>query len=42
MKKCINDSESYYIGTEPSPKGLGYCAHAEIKNKLRIGKDGKM
>jgi hypothetical protein len=42
MKKCINDPDSYYIGTEPSPKGLGFCAHAEIKNKLRIGKDGKM
>ena len=29
MYKCINDSGAYYIGTEPSPKGFRYCAHAE-------------
>ena len=41
MPTCKNDSSSYYKGTEPSPKGLGYCAHAEKVNKRRKGKDGK-
>jgi len=34
MPKCKNDLNSSYMGTEPSPKGLGYCAHAE-KNSNR-------
>jgi len=42
MKKCINDHEKYYTGKEPSPKGFGFCAHAENKNTFRIGKDGKI
>ena len=42
MKKCINDHLKYYTGTEPSPKGFGYCAHAENKNTFRMGKDGKI
>lgn len=41
MPTCKNDSSSYYKGTEPSPKGLGYVAHAEKVNKRRKGKDGK-
>lgn len=28
MPNCKNDSKKSYKGTEPSPKGLGYCAHA--------------
>ena len=41
MPKCKNDPTRTYKGTEPSPKGLGYCAHAEKLNKKRKGKDGK-
>ena len=29
-----------YKGNEPSPKGLGYCAHSEKLDKVRKGKDG--
>ena len=25
MPKCKNDNSKSYKGTEPSPKGLGYC-----------------
>lgn len=32
MPKCKNDNKRTYKGTEPSPKGLGYCAHAEKIN----------
>ena len=28
-----------YKGDEPSPKGLGYCAHAEEVGTIRLGKD---
>ena len=35
MPKCKNDPIRSYIGNEPSPKGLGYCAHAEKLNKKR-------
>ena len=28
MPNCKNDSKKSYKGTEQSPKGLGYCAHA--------------
>jgi hypothetical protein len=31
-----------YHGDEPSPKGLGYCAHLETEGKRRKGRDGKM
>lgn len=42
MPKCKNDSSRSYKGTEPSPKGRGYCAHAmEDGDKLK-GKDGNM
>lgn len=41
MPTCKNDCRRYYRGDEPSPKGLGYCAHAEKINKRRRGKDGK-
>jgi len=39
MHKCKNDSNATYIGNEPSPKGRGFCAHAErMKSKMK-GKD---
>jgi hypothetical protein len=40
MPKCKNDSSSLYTGNEPSPKGLGFCAHAENLNTGKKGKDG--
>lgn len=36
-----NDAARKYKGDEPSPKGLGYCAHAEAAGKTRKGKDGR-
>lgn len=42
MPKCKNDSARSYKGTEPSPKGLGYCAHAEKLGTKMKGRDGKM
>ena len=29
MPKCKNNPSRSYNGTEPSPKGLGYCAYIE-------------
>ena len=40
MPKCKNDPAKSYKGTEPSPKGLGWCAHSEKEGKTRKGKDG--
>ena len=40
MPKCKNDDSKTYIGNEPSPTGLGFCARAEIIGELREGKDG--
>jgi hypothetical protein len=40
MPTCKNDSSKTYKGTEPSPKGLGYCAHSEKEGKNMKGKDG--
>ena len=40
MPKCKNDPTRNYKGTEPSPKGLGYCAHAEKLKSTKKGKDG--
>ena len=42
MPKCKNDSSRSYKGTEPSPKGFGYCGHAEKVGKRMKGKDGKI
>ncbi|MAF35769.1 hypothetical protein CL622_01480 [archaeon] len=39
MPICKNDKKHTYKGTEPSPKGLGYCAHAEKVKTKRTGKD---
>jgi hypothetical protein len=40
MPKCINDSSKSYKGTEPSPKGLGYCAHVEEINTIKKDRNG--
>ena len=42
MPRCVNDSKRHYAGTEPSPKGRGYCAHAEKLSQRRKGKNGKL
>ena len=42
MPKCKNDESRNYKGDEPSPKGLGYCAHAEKEGSQKKGKDGNM
>jgi hypothetical protein len=33
---------AHYIGTEPSPKGLGICARFEKVGQKRRGKDGRV
>jgi hypothetical protein len=40
MPKCIKDETKSYKGTEPSPKGLGYCAHSEDVGTIKTGNDG--
>ena len=40
MPKCKNDPKRIFKGTEPSPKGLGHCAHTEKVGKKMKGKDG--
>ena len=40
--KCKNNPKKSYKGTEPSPKGLGWCASGESIGKKRKGKDGNM
>ena len=42
MPECKNDKKRKYKGTEPSPKGLGYCAHAEKLGRKKKGKDKNM
>lgn len=41
MPKCKNDDKKYYRGTEPSPKGHGYCAHACKIGEIKKGKNGQ-
>lgn len=41
MPKCKNDPSRRYKGNEPSPKGLGFCAHSEPIGSTRHGKNGK-
>ena len=41
MPKCKNYPKKTYKGTEPSPKGLGWCAHSENIGTVKKGKDGK-
>jgi len=40
MHYCKNDPKKTYKGDEPSPKGLGYCAHSENIGTVKNGKDG--
>ena len=40
--KCKNDPMKYYKGTEPSPKGLGWCAGSMKLSTKKRGKDKKM
>jgi len=40
MPKCKNDPTHSYKGTEPSPKGLGYCAHSMKVGAVKKGKNG--
>ena len=42
MPLCKNDPKKTYKGNEPSPKGLGYCAHAEKIGVSKKGKDGNI
>ena len=42
MPKCLNDPKKSFKGTEPSPKGLGYCAGKMMIGKKKIGNDGNM
>ena len=40
MPKCIDDPSRSYKGNEPSPKGLGYCAHTHSVGTTKTGNDG--
>ena len=40
-RPCNCDRDRYYVGKEPSPKGLGYCAHCTPLITMK-GKDGKL
>ena len=42
MPKCKNDPKRSYKGTEPSPKGLGYCAHSEKVGEIKKGRDNNL
>lgn len=42
MPVCKNDSRRYYTEKEPSPKGKGYCAHAEKVGCRKRGRDNRM
>lgn len=42
MPHCINDHTRSYKGDEPSPKGLGYCAHSEPVGSRKQGQDGRV
>ena len=42
IPKCKNDLLLTYKGTEPSPKGLGYCTHVSLIGLKKKGNNGKM
>jgi hypothetical protein len=42
MPNCKNNSKKTFIGDEPSPKGLGYCASGEKEGTKMKGKDGNI
>jgi len=41
MPTCKNDPSKTFKGTEPSPKGMGWCAHGEKEGKVRNGERWK-
>jgi hypothetical protein len=42
MPKCLNNPKKSYKGTEPSPKGLGYCAGKMKVGEKKKGTDGNV
>ena len=42
MPKCKGDPSRTYTGSEPSPKGLGHCAHMFAAGTRKKGRDGAM
>jgi hypothetical protein len=42
MPVCKNNPKKSYTGTEPSPKGLGFCASSEKEGTIMKGSDGNM
>lgn len=42
MPPCKNNLKKHYVGNEPSPKGLGYCASGEKEGRMMKGRDGNM
>ncbi len=40
MPNCKNNKGHYYKGTEPSPKGLGWCSGSMKEKTKKKGKDG--
>ena len=39
---CKNNPKKTYLGSEPSPKGFGYCASGEKEGTEMKGKDGNI
>ncbi len=42
MPRCKNNSKRSFKGTEPSPKGYGFCASSAKVGQRKKGKDGSM
>ena len=42
MPPCKNDHRRRFTGDEPSPKGFGFCAHAENIGTIKRGQDGML
>ena len=41
-RQCNCDTSRTYLGNEPSPKGLGFCAHCTPLNVTMKGLDGNL
>ena len=41
-RQCNCDTDRFYQGNEPSPKGLGFCAHCIPENVTMKGFDGNL
>lgn len=41
-RQCNCDAKKFYTGKEPSPKGLGFCAHCSSENITMKGLDGEL